>query len=284
MASITTRTVKVFDVPRTLVPEFLKMSESQQVCVYYLVGEDSEGGTPTCYIGRSENFKHRVRDHNQNKEFWDRSLVAVSLTNEWTVTHATSMEQLSISRAKQAGRYRTANNTEGSKPHTTAPMEADCLEFIDTVAVLLSTLGVPVLDRVKTGNRSLDTGPGDSSEEKLYYRRAGCDASGFFGPEGMLVLAGSRGLSRVRSSHTERVAALRNSLKDEGVIAMDEKELVFRKDYLFTSPSAAGLLLSGGADNGRTNWRNADGLSINELELRALADAEAEAGDEDGDN
>ena len=100
----------------------------------------------------------------------------------------------------------------------------------------------------------------------------------------MLVLAGSRGLSRVRSSHTERVAALRNSLKDEGVIAMDEKELVFRKDYLFTSPSAAGLLLSGGADNGRTNWRSADGLSINDLELRALAEADAEAGDEDGDN
>ena len=63
----------------------------------------------------------------------------MSLTNEWTVTHAT-MEQLSISRAKTAGRYRTDNSTDGSKPHTPAPMEADRHEFIDTVAVLLTTL------------------------------------------------------------------------------------------------------------------------------------------------
>ena len=63
----------------------------------------------------------------------------MSLTNEWTVTHATYMEQLSISRAKTAGRYRTDNSTDGSKPHTPAPMEADCHEFIDTVAVLLTT-------------------------------------------------------------------------------------------------------------------------------------------------
>ena len=34
MASITTRTVKVFDVPRRLLPEFLKMPESRR-CVYY---------------------------------------------------------------------------------------------------------------------------------------------------------------------------------------------------------------------------------------------------------
>jgi predicted GIY-YIG superfamily endonuclease len=274
MASITTRTVKVFDVPRTLLPEFLKMSESQQVCVYYLVSDDAEGGTPQCYIGRSENFSKRVRDHKQKKEFWDRALVAVSLTNEWTVTHATYMEQLSISRAKTAGRYRTDNNTDGSKPHTPAPMEADCHEFIDTVAVLLTTLGVPVLDPVKTGRRTSDTN-GDSSDEKLYYRRAGSKASGFFGSEGMLVLAGSTGQPMKKSSYTGRIGDLREKLRNEGVISMDAKGLVFLKDHLFPSPSAAGCILAGGADNGRINWKNADGLSINDLEQRALAEAES---------
>lgn len=141
MASITTRTVKVFDVPRPLLAEFLKMPESRQVCVYYLASNGTEGGTPECYIGRSEDFSRRVGRHNKEKDFWDRALVAVSLTNEWTATHATYMEQLSIARAKAAGRYRTDNDNGGSKPHTPAPMEADCLEFIDTVAVLLATLG-----------------------------------------------------------------------------------------------------------------------------------------------
>jgi hypothetical protein len=277
MASITTRTVKVFDVPRTLLPEFLKTPEAQQVCVYYLVGDDAEGGTPQCYIGRSENFSKRVRDHNQNKEFWDRALVAVSLTNEWTVTHATYMEQLSISRAKTAGRYRTDNNTDGSKPHTTAPMEADCLEFIDTVAVLLTTLGFPVLDPVTAGRRSTGNVNGKSDDEKLFYRRAGCTASGFFGPEGMLVLAGSTGQPMKKSPYAGRIGDLREKLRDEGVISLDAKGLRFLKDHLFPSPSAAGCILAGGADNGRMNWKNSAGLSINDLEQRALA---AAAGDE----
>ncbi len=280
MASITTRTVKVFDVPRTLLPEFLKMPESQQVCVYYLVSGDVEGGTPQCYIGRSENFKQRVRDHNQKKEFWDRALVAVSLTNEWTVTHATYMEQMSISRAKTAGRYRTDNNTDGSRPHITAPMEADCLEFIDTVAVLLATLGIPVLDSVKTGRSGTGDGAGNPSSDKLFYRRAGAEAVGFFGPEGMLVLAGSRGKPMKTASYAGRIAELREKLRDEGVISMDAKGLIFLKNHLFPSPSAAGCILAGGADNGRMSWRNADGLSINDLEQRALATA---AGDDGSD-
>jgi hypothetical protein len=279
MASITTRTVKVFDVPRTLLPEFLKLPESQQVCVYYLVSGDSEGGTPKCYIGRSENFKHRVRDHSQNREFWDRALVAVSLTNEWTVTHATYMEQLSIARARQASRYRTENDTGGSKPHTTAPMEADCLEFTDTVAVLLTTLGVPVLDPVKTSTGGQVTGTDNPAAEKLQYKRAGCDASGFFVPEGMLVLAGSTGQPGLKSSDTGRIGVLRERLKDEGIISMNETELVFLKDHLFTSPSAAGCILAGGADNGRANWKNAAGFSINDLEQRALAQAAVPDGD-----
>lgn len=274
MASITTRTVKVFNVPRTLLLEVLKMPESQQVCVYYLASDDAEGGTAQCYIGRSENFSKRVRDHKQKKEFWDRALVAVSLTNEWTVTHATYMEQMSINRAKIAGRYRTNNNTDGSKPHTTAPMEAGCLEFIDTVAVLLTTLVVPVLDPVKAGRRT-------SSDDKLYYRRAGCNASGFFGPEGMLVLAGSTGQPMKTSLYAGRIGDLREKLRAEGVISMDAKGLVFLKDHLFPSPSAAGCILAGGADNGRANWKNSAGMSINDLEQRALSHAAAADDGED---
>lgn len=206
--------------------------------------------------------------------------MAVSLTNEWTVTHATYMEQMSISRAKTAGRYRTDNNTDGSRPHITAPMEADCLEFIETVAVLLATLGVPVLDSFKTGRSGMGDGAGDSSSDKLFYRRAGAEAVGFFGPEGMLVLAGSKGKPMKPAAYAGRIAELRGKLRDEGVISMDDKGLVFLKDHLFPSPSAAGCIFAGGADNGRMSWRNIGGLSINDLEQRALSNAAGDDGDE----
>jgi len=63
----------------------------------------------------------------------------------------------------------------------------------------------------------------------------------------------------------------RDALKTEGVITTKDGELVFLRDHLFSSPSAAGCVLTGRSTNGRTGWRNASGQSINDLEQLALA-------------
>jgi hypothetical protein len=57
---------------------------------------------------------------------------------------------------------------------------------------------------------------------------------------------------------------------------LNDTELVFLRDHLFTSPSAAGGVIVGGSNNGRTSWRNAEGRSINDLEALALAAARTE--------
>ena len=44
VAEITTRIVRVIEVPRSQLTDFLKMPESQQVGVYFLMGELSEAG------------------------------------------------------------------------------------------------------------------------------------------------------------------------------------------------------------------------------------------------
>ena len=62
-------------------------------------------------------------------------------------------------------------------------------------------------------------------------------------------------------------------MHDAGVVRLSETELIFLKDFLFTSPSAAGGVIVGGSNNGRTSWRNADGKSINDLEAVAIANA-----------
>ena len=54
-------------------------------------------------------------------------------------------------RATAAGRYVLLNGNQASNPFTPEPLEADCQEFIETVAVLLATLGAPVLEPIKTG-------------------------------------------------------------------------------------------------------------------------------------
>ncbi len=197
MANLTTRTVRVFEVPRSLLPHFLKRPESGQVGVYYLFGANEDEAPPQCYIGQSGNVGVRLQQHTSTKDFWTRAMVAVSLTNEWTSTHAAYLEWLSLVRAKAAGRYNLVNGNQASNPFTPPePLEADCQEFIDTIAVLLATLGAPVLEEVQrffsASNQTADEAP-IAEPDRLFLRERGCDAVGYQTPEGLVVLAGSKG-------------------------------------------------------------------------------------------
>ena len=72
VAEITTRIVRVIEVPRSQLAEFIKTPEAQQVGVYFLMGELSEAGLPRVYIGQSGNVGARLVQHNLNKDFWNR--------------------------------------------------------------------------------------------------------------------------------------------------------------------------------------------------------------------
>ncbi|TDL07027.1 GIY-YIG nuclease family protein [Mycobacterium paragordonae] len=275
VANLTTRTVRVFEVPRSLLSDFLKRPEAGQVGVYYLFGAGDDE-TPRCYIGQSGNVGIRLQQHTSTKDFWTKAMVAVSLTNEWTSTHVAYLEWLSVSRATAAGRYVLLNGNQASNPFTPEPLEADCQEFIETVAVLLATLGTPILEPVKLVSAQTSDQVGAGEAEKLYFKETGCEATGYQTPEGLLVLAGSRGRPRLVPSAPPSLATQRSALVADGIIAIDQQELVFLKDHLFGSPSAAGCMLIGRTTNGRTGWRNARGQSINDLEQIALASSTGE--------
>ena len=117
MAEITTRTVRVFEVPRPLLRDFREMPESKQVGVYFLFGSSSSG-VLSCYIGQSGAIGDRLKQHSDKKDFWDHVLVAVSLTNTWTKTHAGYMEWQAIKLATEGRRYELHNANDASNPHT----------------------------------------------------------------------------------------------------------------------------------------------------------------------
>jgi hypothetical protein len=228
VANLTTRTVRVFEVPRSLLSEFLKRPEAGQVGVYYLFGS-GEDETARCYIGQSGNVGVRLQQHTGTKDFWTRAMVAVSLTNEWTSTHAAYLEWLSLNRALAAGRYVVLNGNQASNPYTPEPLEADCQEFLETIAVLLATLGAPVLEPVQRRSSPSDGDAPDDEPGKLFLREGGCDAAGYQTSEGLLVLAGSRGRPGLRPSAPGSVGRQRDALSANGIIRLNETELVFLK-------------------------------------------------------
>lgn len=266
VAEITTRIVRVIEVPRSLLGEFLKMPEAEQVGVYFLFGEDEEGGAPRCYVGQTGSLKARLAQHNALKDFWNRALVAVSLTNSLTNTHASYLEWVSIQQAQSAGRYVLENGNAGAKPHTPAPMQADCSEIHATIRMLLATLGHPVFDPLaKPVTRPEQVGD-------LYYCTArDADARGQYTEEGLVVFAGSTGRADVTPSY---FAQARSRLLKQGIVVTEGARIRFTRDYLFKTPSGASDCVTGGTTNGWVVWKRTDGRTLQDVERDTVENSE----------
>lgn len=286
VAEITTRIVRVVEVPRSDLGEFLKAPEADQVGVYFLFGEDEATGRPKAYIGQTGSLRTRLSQHNANKEFWNRALIALSLTNSLTNTHASFLEWLSIQKAQQTGRYLLENGNAGGRPHTPAPLLADCVEIHETLRVLLATLGYPVFEPVARGahearepggaGRDADVGD-EQPNDACVYTCTGpeADARGLFTNEGFAVLAGSTGRAEaVASFQPTGYFRLREQLVQQGALVPEGPRLRFARDTLFKSPSAAAACVLGRTANGPLEWRDGAGRSLWENEMNPVSDAE----------
>lgn len=257
VAELTTRIVQVLDVPRSLLADFLAMPESRQVAVYFLVGKADDDSESRVYVGQTGDLSARLIAHNREKEFWQRALILISKTNSLTQTHALFLEWHSLQAIRKAARYSDENSNGGTRPHTLAPMQADCLEIFETGQILLSTLGFPLFESVVM--------PADASnkDDSFFCTASGADGRGQYTPEGFVVLKGSVGrrdnVPSIQNTNEER---FRTRLLNDGVMRVDGQTVVFEKDYLFNSPSMAALALLGRTSNGWYDWKTSDGRTL----------------------
>ena len=257
VAEITTRTVQVIEVPRSLLQEFLKMHESEQVALYFLFGEAEDGTEQKVYIGQTGDLRTRLVTHNKEKEFWERALILISRTNSLTQTHALFLEWHCLQATRKAGRYTDDNGNSGSKPHTPAPLEADCLEIFETGQALLATLGYPIFDPVAKSSA------GSKADEIFFCKASGANGRGLYTEEGFVVLKDSIGRKEnVPSIIGTAGERLRIRLLESGVMRVEGDTVVFEKDHLFRSPSMAALALMGRTCNGWIDWKTKDGKTL----------------------
>ncbi len=266
VAEITTRIVQVIEVPRSLLQDFLKMPESDQVALYFIFGEAEDGSEQKVYLGQTGDLRARLVKHNKEKEFWERALVLISRTNSLTQTHALFLEWHCLHAAGKAGRYALENGNNGTKPHTPAPMQADCLEIFETGQTLLATLGYPLFDPVA------QSGAATRSDEVFYCKGPSTDGRGKYTQEGFVVLKGSTGrkenVASIKGTADER---LRLRLLSSGVMSEKGEAVVFNKDHLFKSPSSAAVALMGRTANGWLEWKTKDGKTLDAVKRQEAA-------------
>jgi Domain of unknown function (DUF4357) len=261
LAEITTRIVQVIEVPRSLLPEFLKMPESGQVALYFLIGESEDAEERRVYVGQTGDLRSRLTSHNKEKDFWQRALILISRTNSLTQTHSLFLEWRCLQAIRAAERFTDQNGNSGSKPHTPAPMEADCHEIFDTSRTLLATLGYPLFDSV-----TKSTTETKQDDEVFHCRAASCDGRGLYTPEGFVVLKGSVGRrNNVKSIQGTSDEKFRNKLLDAKIMHEEGEAVVFAKDHLFKSPSMAALALMGRSANGWLEWKSKNGTTLDKL-------------------
>ena len=262
VAEITTRIVRVIEVPRSQLADFLKMPEAQQVGVYFLMGDMSEAGLPRAYIGQSGNVGSRLAQHNQSKDFWNRAMVIISITNSLTQTHALFLEWFAIQQATKAGRYSLENGNTGSQPYTPAPLQADCHEIHDTAATLLATLGQPIFEPLTT--QAVDNQKGEGESPDLFYCKGpDADAVGEYTSEGFVVYKDSTARKDIAASiKGTSQARFRDQLVTDGVLKQSGNHFTFTRNHLFSSPSMAAGAVLGRSANGWMEWKSGQGQTL----------------------
>lgn len=283
VGELTTSIVRVIELPRALVNKFQGMPEAKQVGLYFLVNDDDDQDKPAVYIGQTGGLGSRLDTHQKNKIFWTRALAVVSLTNNLTQTHVTYLEWLGIKTANDAGRYVVENGNAGTKPHTPAPLEADCLELFNTIRTLIATMGQPVFEPIASAKSGAKLG--ETSE--LFYCRPsksgveGYDAIGEYTVDGMVVLKGSKARKDMApSSKGTQLEARRSAMIDDGVLKMEGGSYVFQHDHLFKSPSGAAGIVRAASSNGWFYWVDENGVRLGESKRGVCPELSSEAVDE----
>lgn len=264
IAEQTTSIIRLIEVPRSDIAEFVKMPEARQVGLYFLVSGDSKD---ELYIGQSGDVGSRLMQHYKDeKKDWERALVLVSLTNNLTQTHVLYLESLSIEKAKHCQRYELLNGNAGQRPHTPVPLKADCDEIHEIGSLLLATLGYPIFEPL-TETSSTKT------EQVFYCSRTGLDAKGIYTNEGMVVLKGSSAPMTTQRKTEQRFYDKRDHLLAKGVIAEQNGRFVFQRDYLFPTPSGASMFLLLASSNGWVDWKTEQGVTLHVYQDRTLESA-----------
>lgn len=257
-AEVTTRTVRVYEVPRADLKRFAKEAAAAQPGVYFLVGEDAEGddGRPVLYIGESDEIGKRLTQHDAKRNDWDRAYVAVSLTNTWTKAHIREFELEAIKRSRASASHRVTNGTDGFARMLPAPVAADCIEFFETIETLLTTLGASFLDVPESS--------AVRPQSNVFITHEGGVATGRYSSAGFTVFKDSR--ARPVVSAVPKVTIRREQLLAQGALAPDGDGFVFTRDHVFRSPSGAAGAVLGRSSNGWAEWKDSAGISLDAIE------------------
>ena len=245
---ISNKICMMYVIPRANLSILNERQELQTPAFYILLGED-ESTKPKAYIGETENFRERVKDHDSKKSFWQKALLFIAKDAAMTKADVQYLEFKAIAEAKASNSFVLNENKQMPKAPNLPEYRKDDMEvFFEDVKFLTSFIGCNIFEIVKP------------KEEHLFYTKGrGCNARGFYDSNGFTVLKGSV----ISGSH---VPSFNWKEKREKLLkeytALDGDKLVLESDKTFSSPSTAADFCIGSSNNGWLVWTDKDGNTL----------------------
>ncbi|HEY2282564.1 MAG TPA: GIY-YIG nuclease family protein [Solirubrobacteraceae bacterium] len=252
-----------------------KRPEMNRTGAYVLVGPDpTEPLRRRVYIGEGDAIIIRVDAQQREKDFWTHAYVLTTKDDSLNKAHVRYIEAQLLALARAAGVASIDNGTEPDPASLSEPETAEMETYLDYALPLFPLVGVNVFESVEEQPPATSATPTDEgaaaaiTTERLYLSTQLTQAEGEDQSRGFLVLEDSKG--RLEKMVMQRgYEQLRDTLLHEGTLVEEGDHVRLVRSYLFDSPSAAASVMAGGNKNGRTEWRDAAGRTLKELEERA---------------
>ena len=254
---ISNKICKMVIVPRANLSIVNEREELQTPAFYILLGEN-EAMNPEAYIGETENFKVRVRDHDSKKQFWQKALIFISKDGAMTKADVQYLEHLAYAEAKKANRYSLDGNKQIPKAPNLPEHQKDSIdEFFEDIRFLTSFVGCNIFDIVTEKEKHL-----------FYIKGRGSDSRGFYDGSGFTVLKGS-------VVAKDSVPSMSWSGRDKMVQELTKEnndQLILEYDKTFSSPSTAAIFCMGRNTNGWEHWKDKDSKTLDAVYRKQLED------------
>ena len=108
---ISNKICKMLVIPRAALSIINEREELHSPAFYILLGED-DGITSKAYLGETENFRERIKNHEYNKAFWQKTLVFISKDGAMTKADVQYLEYLAVKTANKAKRFDLCDNKQ----------------------------------------------------------------------------------------------------------------------------------------------------------------------------
>ncbi|MDD7886133.1 GIY-YIG nuclease family protein [Flavivirga sp. 57AJ16] len=235
--------------PRTALSTLYKMDGFDKAGIYFLVSEDDK----KVYVGETMNGVHRMKTHDDQKDFWDKLVLVQNKDNNLTKTHCSYLEYRCAQIIDKDSLF-SIENPRKPKDYTgilPRPDINDMEVFLENLRFMLPALGITVLQSVTIEQDTSKT----EAEFVLISKRGGFEGTAYI-QEGQFVLRkGSYGNYKIQDSLTNGFIEKRQALIDKGILKVEGKKIIVTEDFDASSTSTAAAFLTGYSISGPQNWK-----------------------------